>query len=327
MNNQEQILESVTKLVNDGKEISKIVTDIISFLRDILLYKAGFGDKTIFKNKSFIQLCENLNNHLIYEWLNQLNEVQNNIKFTNQKRTYLELGLLKMSDKKLNDYSSLIKKIEKLEKDIIDLQNGSVKVEKIVKIEKPKPIIEEDLSMDYIDEPNQTLENLYGEVKIDDSYITTKEVENILNEGSKENKEKIQQIITSSKEKNPNNIIYNIIGQGKVVAASDKRVLLVLDDEARCNRLMKKDNYDKLINIINKDGIIIDSFICIPNNIWEELYKDFLNQFKNKVLKPVLKEVKIMVKRSINDNNTDDNQIIEQAYNLFGKDIVKIKEK
>ncbi len=321
-NNQEEILGYVTKLVNDGKEIHKIVSDIITFLRDILLFKVGFGEKIIFKNPKFISLCNEINNQIVYEWLNNLNDVQNNIKFTNQKRTYLELGLLKMSDKKLNDYNSLTQRIEKLEKELIYLRDMKPEIKK-EEVEK-YPVDNEIIIEEAIGQ--ESLDLVYEEIVLDDTFVTTKDVEKILNSGKKEYKEKVQKIIDNYKEKNPNNLILHIFGKGFVAAVSDKEALIVLDDEARCNRLIKKENYDKFINIINKGEKLIDNFICITNDNWNEIYLDYLSQFKQNISKPILKEIKMMVKKVDNNYKEKVDEVIEQAYNLFGKDIVKIKE-
>lgn len=77
-----------------------------------------------------------------------LNDTLNNIKFTTQKRAYLELGLLKMADGHLNDYASLLGRVEALERQIalgvtvMPVQNNEPKInftsnpEEILKYDK-----------------------------------------------------------------------------------------------------------------------------------------------------------------------------------------------
>ena len=114
--NAANTLNALEVIVDLGKEIPKICNDLIAFYRDMLLYKADYkSDKAIYDNKAFITLSRKISNQKIYFYLNVLNEAQNNMKFTNQKRTYLELALVKMSDHVEQvsiDNSELIAKLE-----------------------------------------------------------------------------------------------------------------------------------------------------------------------------------------------------------------------
>ena len=268
-NEQDTILKSISKIIDDGKEIPKIVSDIVSFLRDMLMFKSGFGNKSIYKNKDFINLCNSINNSLIYSWLQELNDVQNNIKFTNQKRAYLELGLLKMSDKEVNDYHSLVEKVKELEEKVILLQSNKNNVQTIIKqvpVEEPKKV--------YI-ESNYNQQAFNNDIVIDESFITIKDVQDILNEGKKNLKEELTKIIEAEAFKNPNNPILGILNNSLVGARTDKSALLVLEDDARCNRLMRGDNYLKLLDIFKNAGANIDGYICISKVTWNSIMADF----------------------------------------------------
>ena len=94
-----KVLEILDNIIEAGKEVPKIVSDLIAFYRDMLLYKNSNRDKkSIFKKADFGALCTKVSNERIYFYLNVLNEASNNMRFTNHKRTYLELALIKMSD-------------------------------------------------------------------------------------------------------------------------------------------------------------------------------------------------------------------------------------
>lgn len=310
-NEQDTILKSISKIIDDGKEIPKIVSDIVSFLRDMLMFKSGFGNKSIYKNKDFINLCNSINNSLIYSWLQELNDVQNNIKFTNQKRAYLELGLLKMSDKEVNDYHSLVEKVKELEEKVILLQSNKNTVQTIIKqapVVEPKKV--------YI-ESNYNQQAFNNDIVIDESFITIKDVQDILNEGKKNLKEELTKIIEAEAFKNPNNPILGILNNSLVGARTDNSALLVLEDDARCNRLMRGDNYLKLLDIFKNAGANIDGYICISKVTWNSIMADFKSKYSaTDNPKPILNDIKIMVKKYKPDEKKED-KIVEEARQLF----------
>lgn len=118
--NSAEVLKSLGEIISDGKEIPRIINDVIIFLRDALLAKIGSSNslKSAYKTEEYQVFLAKISNEIIYKWLDILNDTLNNIKFTTQKRAYLELGLLKMADGHLNDYASLLGRVEALERQI-----------------------------------------------------------------------------------------------------------------------------------------------------------------------------------------------------------------
>lgn len=94
------ILKLLNQILKDGKEIPRLTNDLILFLRDTLLYKnqALQSLKSIYQKPEFIEFAKTIQPQQIYKYLDILNELQNNIRFTNQKRAYMEVALLKLSD-------------------------------------------------------------------------------------------------------------------------------------------------------------------------------------------------------------------------------------
>lgn len=318
-NNQENILTSIESIISAGKEIPKIVSDIISFLRDMLMFKTGFGNKNIYKDKNFIHLCNQIPNNLIYSWLNELNEVQNNIKFTNQKRAYLELGLLKMSDKQVNDYQNLILRVSELEKQIILLQSNKINdsIKPVSYTFKPENKV--------YDESNYSLENFNENILVDDSFITVNDVSNILYNGNKQLKEELSKKLLNEIENNKSEPLLNLMNNVIVGARSDLKAVFILSDDAVCNRIMRSENYEKLLSILINIGIKIDGFICISKNTWDTIMNDFKSKYnKDTNPKPILNDIKILIKK-YKPQEKKESEIISIAKELFPN--VDIKEK
>ena len=75
------------------------------FLRDTLMYQSDsvIEENPMFNNNSFKELSKILPKKVIYQWLDILNECNNEMRFSTKKRAYLELAILKMNDTKLNE--------------------------------------------------------------------------------------------------------------------------------------------------------------------------------------------------------------------------------
>ena len=114
-------------IIKEGKEVPRIINDVILFLRDLLLFKnnAVLEEKLMFKNPEFISLAKNVEKSVIYHWLDILNDASNQMRYSTQKRAYIELAVLKMNDNEQNDIASFKSRLESLEQTIQMMsQNG-----------------------------------------------------------------------------------------------------------------------------------------------------------------------------------------------------------
>lgn len=292
--NQDEILKIINSIISEGKEIDKITSDIIGFLRDLLLYKTGFGSKAIYNNPDFQKLSI-IKNGIIYAWLEELNKVQQNIKFTNQKRTYLELGLLKMGDKDLNDYNDLISNVKTLEsrlnileskKFVTEAPNQSIHKEEIKKEPIIKPFV-----MEPIKEEIKDISHEAGEV------IDINDILRILNNGDKEYKQVLRDALSVSESKNPDSQIFKLMGNYLITAASNNEAIIVLESTPLCNRLMRDENYNELISLIKNEGAQIKDFYALPREVFNKITKEFMASRNNPDYKPNWDVIDIQVNK------------------------------
>ena len=292
--NQDEILKIINSIISEGKEIDKITSDIIGFLRDLLLYKTGFGSKAIYNNPDFQKLSI-IKKGIIYAWLEELNKVQQNIKFTNQKRTYLELGLLKMGDKDLNDYNDLISNVKTWEsrlnileskKFVTEAPNQSIHKEEIKKEPIIKPFV-----MEPIKEEIKDISHEAGEV------IDINDILRILNNGDKEYKQVLRDALSVSESKNPDSQIFKLMGNYLITAASNNEAIIVLESTPLCNRLMRDENYNELISLIKNEGAQIKDFYALPREVFNKITKEFMASRNNPDYKPNWDVIDIQVNK------------------------------
>ena len=310
--NSAVVLKSLGEIISDGKEIPRIINDVIIFLRDALLAKIGSSNslKSAYKTEEYQFFLAKISNEIIYKWLDILNDTLNNIKFTTQKRAYLELGLLKMADGHLNDYASLLGRVEALERQIalgvtvMPVQNNEPKInftsnpEEILKYDKP------------------TIANT--EIENDASFIQIEDIAKIINAGNKQLKGLIEGIIKSEGNH------FEILKSTAVGAVSNDGIILVTGNIASANRLMRSPYYDQALKIINQNNHF-ECLYCVPKDKWTEIINDFRAKLSlgGTVGNIVFNNVVIPVKKHIKENNVS---LEDEIYNMFDHDLVNIKE-
>lgn len=310
--NSAEVLKSLGEIISDGKEIPRIINDVIIFLRDALLAKIGSSNslKSAYKTEEYQVFLAKISNEIIYKWLDILNDTLNNIKFTTQKRAYLELGLLKMADGHLNDYASLIGRVEALERQIalgvtvMPVQNNEPKInftsnpEEILKYDKP------------------TIANT--EIENDASFIQIEDIAKIINAGNKQLKGLIEGIIKYEGNH------FEILKSTAVGAVSNDGIILVTGNIASANRLMRSPYYDQALKIINQNNHF-ECLYCVPKDKWTEIINDFRAKLSlgGTVGNIVFNNVVIPVKKHIKENNVS---LEDEIYNMFDHDLVNIKE-
>lgn len=310
--NSAEVLKSLGEIISDGKEIPRIINDVIIFLRDALLAKIGSSNslKSAYKTEEYQVFLAKISNEIIYKWLDILNDTLNNIKFTTQKRAYLELGLLKMADGHLTDYASLLGRVEALERQIalgvtvMPVQNNEPKInftsnpEEILKYDKP------------------TIANT--EIENDASFIQIEDIAKIINAGNKQLKGLIEGIIKSEGNH------FEILKSTAVGAVSNDGIILVTGNIASANRLMRSPYYDQALKIINQNNHF-ECLYCVPKDKWTEIINDFRAKISlgGTVGNIVFNNVVIPVKKHIKENNVS---LEDEIYNMFDHDLVNIKE-
>ena len=117
-------LEIVHALIESGKEVDKIVSGLLQFYRDMLLYKnvsSAVYAKYIFEKAKFKELAEHIDDNRIFYYVEVLSDVQNKIKYSTAPQIYLEIALIKMINMsetslnyldRINDLENRLEEIE-----------------------------------------------------------------------------------------------------------------------------------------------------------------------------------------------------------------------
>lgn len=132
-------LEALEELLFHGKDPSRFIEDFILYYRDMLLYKTAPNleeslDRVLL-DEEFRQIAEAVPYDQIYQLIELLNKTQQDMRWTNHPRIFLEVAIVKLCQtegKQTEQMSSgqmvqLLTKIEQLEQELQQLKtNGPV---------------------------------------------------------------------------------------------------------------------------------------------------------------------------------------------------------
>ncbi|MFI3329501.1 MAG: DNA polymerase III subunit gamma/tau [bacterium] len=303
-------LNLIDQILKEGKEVNRIISDLIVFFRDVLLFKSDFkSDNLLFKNKDFINVAQKTPSNKIYYFVDELANTQLNIKKTNQKRTFLEMCLIKMCDKNetvnlniMNQLNSLTKKINKLEEN----SNNTV---------TPK-IILEDAAIEEVKITN----NSNGDL------INIKDIEDILNKPNKQLKAQVVELWKNLKSYCKDPLLLKILNDADICAFGNNSLLLAHDNIGMCDRLMQLESKEILIKILNDNNIAVSNYFVLTKELWKNISLDFITQFKAGNKQPSLNEIEIKIRNYKKKLEPFESEIVRKAKEFFPKEIIEIEE-
>lgn len=123
--NIDDALKNVNKVLDDGKDITNLLWEIVKYIKDMLVYKACnklelYSEEEI---KDIQQLSKNVSKERLISLVYELSELENNIKWSTQKTIMFQAGIIKLCNRLESNTGSLEERIEKIEE---YLKSGNV---------------------------------------------------------------------------------------------------------------------------------------------------------------------------------------------------------
>ncbi|MDQ0415725.1 DNA polymerase-3 subunit gamma/tau [Mesobacillus stamsii] len=129
-------LRALDELLLQGKDPGRFIEDMIFFYRDMLLYKAApaleEAMERVMLDHDFQELANQIEPAQLYEWMEVLNKAQQEMRWTNHPRIFLEVAIVKLcqldQQRQTNNVQvePLLKRIEQLEEKLADFQQNPV---------------------------------------------------------------------------------------------------------------------------------------------------------------------------------------------------------
>lgn len=305
--NSEQTLQLFDELVQSGKDPGRFVFDFIYFLRDVLFYKASASLAAHLERAvvtaSFEKLTEEIEEAFVQEAIVQLTECEQQIKWTTSPKVYVEVTLLTIANRKQAGHQQVTN--APASEDMIQLTNRMDQLEKQLKKmaqEKPAP------------QAAQT-ERRRAQPRANRSTFTVpyEQIRSVLDHAKKAAIERVMNNWAHFTEqlKDANAQASATIVDSKPVAASNDGLILAFKYEIHCSLFSSHKELAEsiLANVLANHMKIIP----IPEDHWLATREQYI---QSKGTSHTAEE----------ETEEEAQPHVEKAQQLFGEDIVEVKE-
>lgn len=305
INNKIEIINFVDYLNNSGKDIAKFIEELLIFLKDVIIFKnTGIDSNISIKNEYIKLICDKYDDILLYELIESLNTIQNNVKLSNNSSIIFLTSILRYSDLKF----------KKDNLSICDINNNKNDVANLNEKLKNKGIIEDNnISREIIDIKKE----------LDDDEINVR-VNNALAIASKEVLDKFKDkwaMIDDYIDDEKYSIVSGLLKDSNLVVGSNDYIILSNKFQSIVDRM--NCNLSAIENLLEK---------ILGNHVYVAIISDEKwNIVKNKYINDIKSGKKYTLIKKENNNQVDGsivkekNNSIDQLIDLVGNNIIEYK--
>ena len=290
-------------LIQNGKDPSRFVFDFIYFLRDMLFYQTnpkleGYLERAIVTD-DFKKLTESVDVAWIQHAIEQFTECEQQIKWTNSPKVFVEITLLSIANRFSNEQSAQ-KPVASNE--IIQLTNRIATLESKLEELQQKGITVESSATQRRKEPPKPRKKIFD--------FSEQQIRNVLDHAEKAALQSVKSQWASFLEqlKQMNAPAHATIQDSKPVAASSDALVVAFKYEIHCSLFL--DHKQTIESVLANTLSHHLSILPVPEADWYSLRTEYLSE------KEDAKEEK----------SEKQDPLVEEAVKLFGDDIVEVRE-
>ncbi len=300
-----QALYQVDEFIQSGKDPGRFVYDSIYFLRDLLLYQSAPKLDVLERamvDDSFQQLSNVLDANWIQNAIRLLNNCQQEMKWTNSPKVFLEITVLKITEEKSpgnqvnvvdsESVKQLTQKVVQLEQALTDLKESSVPLES-QQTQRPIQKRKQPATKSQYKVPNERIRQ-------------------VLENASKSNLKNIQSQWANFMQqlKKQNAPAHATVQDSKPSAASDSALILAFKYEIHCSLAL---DHQKTIELLLSEVVGNQvTIIPIPEANWVEIRQEYVQKQRQQ--------------KSADSDEEEKDPIVEEARKLVGDDLVEVHE-
>jgi len=304
-------LQALDELLLAGKDSNRFIEDFIFFYRDMLLYKTApnleESLERVLLDDEFRDLAESYKNEHIYELINVLNKTQQDMRWTNHPRIFLEVAIVKLCQMHSNTISqqgsldipevkSLVEKISMLEQEISHLKEKGVTVTTEAPIQQKKmPRAGKKGFQAPVGKITETLKT-----------ATKQELQSVKGNWGAMLNALVQNQMRSQAA---------LLNEAEPVAASPNTIVIKFKYEIHCQ--MALDNGKFIETITNSLYQLLGkryNLLGVPEEQWMKIREDFLNSSYH------------LESSEEEGIKSQDNPVVSEAIKLFGEDLLEVKD-
>ncbi|WP_077329889.1 DNA polymerase III subunit gamma/tau [Virgibacillus siamensis] len=302
----QRALSLLDEMIQNGKDPARFVYDLIYFARDLLLYKSapsleGILERAII-DENFQKLADTVAVDWIQDAIMHLNQCQQEIKWTNSPKVFIEIALLTITNKESGAgetanaadseaVNGLLGRLEHLEKELAALKEAPANAARQAPANEPKRA------------PSRVTRNSFK--------IPYERIRNVLQEAEKPALKDVQSQWAAflNKLKSASAPAHATIQDSKPAAASQKALVVQFKYEIHCSLFLEHQNtVESILNNVTGKQLTI---IPIPANNWQELRNEYINRQEQSATK---------------QEEQEEDPLISEARKLVGDELLDIHE-
>ena len=300
-----EALDSVESLIKNGKDPARFVEDLIFYYRDVLLYQASEENAYLLEkaavNEEVKELSSKMDSAFIYKVIAELNQTQQEMKWSNHPRVLLEVALVKLAQSSTNQedtlpYQDILQKMNQMEAELQQLKEKGIQVDHTAQAAQT--------------EKKQTRQSR-------SQYKTpVGKVNEVLKNATRQNLETIKrswaQVLDTLKQQNKASHAA-LLSNSEPVASSDQSFILKFKYEIHCKMASENNNNvrDNLENILYTLIGSKREMVAIPESEWDKVREEFLQGQQSD---------------GSSGQPQEEDPVVAEAKKLFGEDLIEIQE-
>lgn len=312
-------LQTIHAILDEGKDSKRLLEDLINCCRDLLLYKQApeMLEQTgsVMIDDEFKSMAEKSNPETLYRYIDTLNEQQENMRYSMHQSVYLEVLTVKLAKidgkerktsvqslqtapetlNELNDLQRQVKELKDQVKNLLGKTNRGFSDEKTSRPAK-KTVQRYEIKIDVA-----SIYRILGSAtKIDKNRFLDcmKDILSTLNISSKA-----------------------MFKMCEIEAAGPEGIILSFNNEFICGRIINEERVrDEFENSVGRIYGDAKKIVYVPKNRWLNIRQEYIRQMRSGTIP---KDAAEIPSEQIKEHEDD---IVQEAEDIFGKDLIEIKE-
>lgn len=312
-------LQTIHAILDEGKDTKRLLEDLINCCRDLLLYKQApeMLEQTgsVMIDDEFKSMAEKSNPETLYRYIDTLNEQQENMRYSMHQSVYLEVLTVKLAKidgkerktsvqslqtapetlNELNDLQRQVKELKDQVKNLLGKTNRGFSDEKTSRPAK-KTVQRYEIKIDVA-----SIYRILGSAtKIDKNRFLDcmKDILSTLNISSKA-----------------------MFKMCEIEAAGPEGIILSFNNEFICGRIINEERVrDEFENSVGRIYGDAKKIVYVPKNRWLNIRQEYIRQMRSGTIPRDAAEI------PSDQTKEHEDDIVQEAEDIFGKDLIEIKE-
>lgn len=312
-------LQTIHAILDEGKDSKRLLEDLINCCRDLLLYKQApeMLEQTgsVMIDDEFKSMAEKSNPETLYRYIDTLNEQQENMRYSMHQSVYLEVLTVKLAKidgkerktsvqslqtapetlNELNDLQRQVKELKDQVKNLLGKTNRGFSDEKTSRPAK-KTVQRYEIKIDVA-----SIYRILGSAtKIDKNRFLDcmKDILSTLNISSKA-----------------------MFKMCEIEAAGPEGIILSFNNEFICGRIINEERVrDEFENSVGRIYGDAKKIVYVPKNRWLNIRQEYIKQMRSGTISKDAAEI------PSDQTKEHEDDIVQEAEDIFGKDLIEIKE-